>query len=103
MNIKIMAFRNRERTGIFPPRVSDEIREGYFLVRDTQGYVPACIRKERPKDPLTGEVLDRSPVWVCVVDGFASPDPEDIRRVAEYGVEITREEYRGYLIGGEDA
>ncbi len=74
------------RTGRFAneaPRQIDRPRPGYFKLRLIKGgpYVPARLWLSPPRDPLTGEMLDRIPGPVVQVAHF--PVTDDPRRVAQ--------------------
>ena len=84
------------------PRRVDRPEPGFFRLKLVRGgpWVVARIGHAPPTDPITGAVLDRSPVWSAEVSGalVASPsvDPmaAGVYRVWLGGVVIGEEEYR---------
>lgn len=72
-------------------REVDSPRAGYFRLRLRKGapYVPARIWIGPPRDPLTGELLDRSYRPIVQIANFpATDDPEEVARVWHYGETI---------------
>lgn len=82
-------------------RAVDEPRPGFFRIRLVKGgpWVAARIEHRPSRDPLTGELLDRSPLWRVTIAGEelpASPDPlrAGVFRVWHSGQPISESEYR---------
>ncbi len=86
-----MANPTREAESRFGPRTIGLPRPGYFKIRTkSRGpWTPARIEYGIPMDPLTGEVLDRSPILTAFIDGREV----DVEQVWNFGREIDREEY----------
>lgn len=86
-----MANPTREAQARFGERSLAHPRPGFFKVRlRSRGpWTPAKIEYAIPMDPLTGEILDRSPMLTAFIDGREVDVPE----VWEFGREIDREEY----------
>lgn len=81
-------------------------RPGVFRLRLVRGgpFVPARIRHEPPPDPITGDPLDRAPVWTAEIGGVPAGDPcrdpsanPHIFRIWNYGTPIPDDEYRHML------
>jgi len=72
---------------------------GFYRVRtERRGpWRPARINKTVANDPLTGEVLDRSPTKTATIAG----EPADVGQVATFGEQITETEYL-YLMAMEE-
>lgn len=62
------------------PRDIARPEPGMFKLRLVKGgpWVPALIKRAVARDPLTGEKLDRSPLWSTYINGrlLADPSPD---------------------------
>jgi hypothetical protein len=66
--------------------------EGYYETKGPNGqWLPIKISFEAARDPETGEILDRSPMWVADVNGVSC----DVSTVWPEcsGRKITRDQY----------
>lgn len=84
----------------------DKPEPGFYKLKRKSGfYVAARIRYEPPRDPVTGETLDRSFYFYGEIDGRPDPEPDIAGRGGSSltqviwidGVRITEEEYN-YLL-----
>lgn len=83
-------------------RVIDAPRPGYFKMRIVKGgpLVPCEIRYCRPRDPATGEELERSPMWEAWINGRLHRDPSPsslsagVDRIWLHAIEIDEAEFK---------
>ena len=89
-----------------PSRVLSDPMPGFFTVTTVRGgpSVPARIAHGPPRDPETGEPLDRSWVWSVFINGDLAAEPSidpaaaGVDRVWIFGRAITEEKYRAMLL-----
>lgn len=87
------------------PREISKPRPGLFKLRLVRGgpWVAARIVHMAARDPVTGEALDRSPLWSAYVNDelLAEPSPDyveaKVNRIWEYGRPIDLAEYKFLL------
>jgi hypothetical protein len=92
-------WRNREARAIYDWKRGPQ--PGFYSVRYVRlgPEIAAEIRHEPPRDPVTGEFLDRSWTWMLFVDGKrlwlrddgpGSPLREAVAAVATWGTSISK-------------
>ncbi len=89
---------------------ADDIHPGYYRTRLVRGgpWVAVRVACEPTRDPITGDPLDRSPLWSIEIDGKLardpSPDPETAGVLLAYAMRrIDEKEYRYLLAASRHA